>query len=162
MQDDIRTEKEIHEIFDLTLFLKGIHALIEIVGGFVFLFISKASIINFVNFFIKDEITEEPNNHILNYISHITAHFTGSSKLFAAIYLISHGVVNAFIVIALWKEKLWAYPVSFVVLGFFGLYQLYQYSFNHSIWLLTLTILDVIILFLVWHEYEVVKRSILR
>lgn len=162
MQDDIRTEKEIHEIFDLTLFLKGVHALIEIVGGFVFLFISKASIINFVNFFIKDEITEEPNNHILNYISHTVAHFTGSSKLFAAIYLISHGVVNAFIVIALWKEKLWAYPVSFVVLGFFGLYQLYQYSFNHSIWLLTLTILDVIILFLVWHEYEVVKRSILR
>ena len=38
MQNDTRTEKEIHQVFDFTLLLKGIHALIEIIGGFVFLF----------------------------------------------------------------------------------------------------------------------------
>src|ERR1035437_5232202 len=159
MQKDKQVETEIHEIFDASLLLKGIHALIEITGGFVFMFVSKAVIVNFVNFFIKDEITEQPNNHILNYISQITAHFTGSAKSFAIIYLISHGIINGFIVISLWKEKLWAYPVSFVVLGVFGIYQLYQYSFNHSVWLLALTILDAVIILLVWHEYRVVKKK---
>ena len=159
MQKDKRIETEIHEMFDVSLLLKGIHALIEITGGFVFLFASKMTMVNFVNFFIKDEITEEPNNHILNYISQTTAHFTGSAKSFAVIYLISHGIINGFIVISLWKEKLWAYPVSFVVLGIFGIYQLYQYSFNHSVWLLALTILDAVIILLVWHEYRVVKKK---
>jgi uncharacterized membrane protein len=159
MEKDLQVEKEIHQLFDVTLLLKSIHALIEIIGGFIFLFISKAAITNFVNFFIQDEISEEPNNKILNYISQTTAHLTGSSKSFAALYLISHGIINAFIIVALWKEKLWAYPVSFVVLGFFGLYQVYQYSFNHSPWLLGLTILDAVILILVWHEYGVVKKK---
>ena len=159
MQNNAKTEKEIHQIFDVSLLLKGIHALIETIGGFVFLFITKATIVNFVNFFIQDEITEEPNNHILNYISQITQHFTGSSKSFAALYLISHGIINGFIVVALWKEKLWAYPVSFVVLGFFGVYQLYAYSFNHSLWLLGLTVLDAVVILLVWHEYGIIKKN---
>lgn len=159
MNNNPQTEKEIHEIFDISLSLKGIHALVETVGGFVFLFASKTAIMNFVNFFLRDEMTEEPNNQLLNYISHTSAYFAGSSKLYAAIYLISHGIINAFIVMALWKEKLWAYPVSFFVLGVFGIYQLYQYSFHHSMWLLALTILDVIIMALVWHEYGVVKSK---
>ena len=133
MQKELQTEKEIHQLFDVTLLLRSIHALIEIIGGFGFLFVSQSSIVNFVNFFIQDEISEEPHNTILNYISHTTAHFTGNSKSFAALYLISHGIVNAFIIVALWKQKLWAYPVSFIVLGFFGVYQIYQYSFNHSL-----------------------------
>ncbi len=155
----MQTEKEIHQLFDVTLLLKSIHALIEIIGGFIFIFVSKTAIITFVNFFIQDEITEEPNNRILNYISQTTQHLTGSSKSFAALYLISHGIINAFIIVALWKEKLWAYPVSFVVLGSFGIYQIYQYSFNHSLWLLGLTVLDAVILMLVWHEYGVVKKK---
>jgi uncharacterized membrane protein len=159
MQNDVQVEKEIHQLFDASLLLKGVHALIEVGGGLVFLFISKATIISFVNFFIQDEISEEPNNRILNYISQATVHFTGSSKSFAALYLISHGIINAFIVIALWKEKLWAYPVSFVVLGVFGIYQMYQYSFSHSLWLLGLTILDIVVLMLVWHEYGVIRKK---
>jgi uncharacterized membrane protein len=158
MQENTQTEKEIHEIFDISLLLKGIHALVEIIGGLVFLFISRTTITSFVNFFIRDEVIEAPSNHILNYILHATQHFTGSSKLFAVVYLISHGIINAFIVIALWKEKLWAYPVSITILGIFGIYQLYRYSFNHSLWLLSLTVLDVIVIFLVWHEYGIVKK----
>ena len=153
------SEKEIHTVFDVTLFLKAIHAFIEVAGGFVLLFISQTTIVNFVNFFIRDEITEEPTNHILQYISQSTAHITGSSKTFAALYLVSHGIINAGIVIALWKEKLWAYPVSMVVLGLFGVYQLYAYLLNHSYWLLALTLLDALVLVLVWHEYGVLKKG---
>jgi uncharacterized membrane protein len=152
-------EKEIHTVFDITLFLKALHACIEVAGGFVLFFISKASIINFVNFFIQDELTENPTNRILSYISQSTANLAGSSKVFAALYLVSHGIINALIVLALWKQKLWAYPVSMVVLGLFGVFQLYQYTFNHSVWLLILTALDIIILLLVWHEYGVLRKG---
>src|ERR1019366_6528705 len=101
---------------------------------------------------------EDPHNIIANYLLHLAQTFGGSSQSFAALYLLIHGVINALIVIALWKEKLWAYPVSFAALGAFILYQLYLLTFGYSLWLVLFTVLDIIIIFLVWHEYGVLKK----
>lgn len=155
---EIKREAEIHKIFDVTLILKGIHASIEIIGGFLLYAVSVASVTRIVTFFVHDEISEDPHDVIANYLLHTAQSFGGSSQSFAALYLVSHGIINALVVIALWKEKLWAYPVSLAVLSVFIVYQLYLLTLGFSIWLILFTILDVIIIFLVWHEYGVLKK----
>ena len=107
---------------------------------------------------IHDEIQEDPHDVIANYFLHLAQAFGGSSQSFVALYLLIHCVINALIVIALWKEKLWAYPVSFAALGAFILYQLYLLAFGFSLWLVLFTLLDILIVFLVWHEYGVLKK----
>ena len=156
---DTKIEKEIHDVFDVTLFLKAIHAGIEVAGGLLLYFMNRASIVGLVDFFIREEISEEPHNVLLNYISQTAQYFSNSSKTIAAFYLLSHGLVNAFIVISLYKEKLWAYPLSIAVLGFFSIYQVYNFIHSHSIMMIALTILDFIIIGLVWHEYGIVKNK---
>ena len=43
-------------------------------------------------------------------------------------------------------------------LAAFIVYQCYRYMYTHSIWLVLLTILDVIVAFLIWHEYQSRKQ----
>ena len=153
-----KTEKEIHQVFDLTLVLKGLHAAAEIIGGALLYIVSGESILGAVKFFVGDEIREDPHDVVSNYLLHLAQSFGGSSQSFAAFYLLIHGVINAFIVVELWREKLWAYPVALAVLGGFTAYQVYLFIFSSSLWLIFLTILDLIIIFLVWHEYGVLRK----
>ena len=72
----------------------------------------------------------------------------------AAVFLLSHGVVKLFLVVMLLRNKEWAYPVFIVVLAGLITYQIYQLSVSMAYWLLFLTIFDVIVLLLTWHEYR--------
>lgn len=152
------TEQEIHKVFDVSLLFKGLIAAAEMLGGIILAAVGPGAILNFVNTFVGGEIREDPHDVVANYLLHLAQTFGGSSKSFAALYLLVHGIVNGAIVVALWKEKLWAYPISFVVLVAFVLYQLYYLTFGFSWWVLAVTIIDIFILVLVWHEYGVLKK----
>ncbi len=153
-------EKEIHRLFDFTLVLKALTVFAELAGGVFLYVISAENIKRVANFFLRGELMEDPHDIIANYLLTMAQSFGGTSKLFAALYLIGHGIVNGLIVVGLWKEKTWAYPVSFIVLGAFTAYQIYLLTFGYSLWLVLLTILDVVILLLAWHEYRTLKKSI--
>jgi uncharacterized membrane protein len=156
-----KKEKEIHRLFDITLLLKGIHAGVELFGGALLYLVSANSIASVGNFFLNGELLEDPHDAIANYFLSVTQGMGGSAKTFAALYLVSHGIVNGLVVLGLWKEKMWAYPISFAVIGAFVTYQLYLLTFGYSLWLVVLTVLDVAILLLAWHEYTVLKKKTL-
>jgi uncharacterized membrane protein len=65
--------------------------------------------------------------------------------------------VKVVLVAALLRNKLWAYPVSLVVLGLFIFYQLYRFSYTHSPALIALSVFDVLVIALIWHEYRIVR-----
>jgi uncharacterized membrane protein len=76
------------------------------------------------------------------------------NKLFVSLYLLSHGLTKVILVVALWMNALWAYPLTIVVFAAFSVYQMYRYSFTHSIVLLLLTIFDIAIIYLTWMEWR--------
>lgn len=69
-------------------------------------------------------------------------------------------VVKLLLVIGLLRNKLWSYPVSLVVLGLFITYQLYRFSYTHGAGLIVLTVFDIVIMGLIWHEYGLVRRHL--
>lgn len=138
--------------------MKGIHASIELIGGLLLYIISAESITRMVNFFLRGELVEDPHDVVANYLLNVALTFGGNSKIFAALYLASHGIVNGLMVLGLWKEKMWAYPMSFAVIGAFIVYQAYLLMFGYSLWLVILTVLDLAVLFLAWHEYKLLKQ----
>jgi uncharacterized membrane protein len=79
---------------------------------------------------------------------------TDSSVRFAALYLLSHGLVKALLVTCLWMNKLWAYPLTIGVFGAFAMYQVFRFTHTHSWALVILTIFDVLIILLTWNEYR--------
>jgi|ERR1035437_4926257 uncharacterized membrane protein len=152
-------EKIEHELFDVSILLKGIHALIEIVSGISVFLVSPNFIFKLVNILSFGELTESPVDSFSQYLLNITHGFLGGTKQFIAFYLFSHGVINLILVFGLFKKKMWAYYASFIVLTIFALYQMYKYIYNPSLLLIILTIFDLIVIWLIWGEYRRIKKS---
>src|SRR5512146_158684 len=110
-------EKRIHQVFVVSVAAKGLHALIEIVGGLALYLTSTATIIGWINRFSQGELTEDPNDWIANHVVEFGQNFSVAEHHFYAFYLLSHGVIKSILVVGLLKEKLWAYPASFAVFG---------------------------------------------
>ena len=150
-------EKNIHLIFELSLIAKAVIALFEIIGGVLVYFISQQFLIDLVHAITQDELIEDPRDFIANYLLHSAQNFSISSQHFAAFFLLSHGVIKMFLIVGLLRKKLWFYPTAIVVFGLFIAYQLYRFSYTHSLWLLLITILDIAVIWLTWHEYKYLR-----
>ncbi len=153
-------ERRIHEAFEVSIWLKGAHALIECVGGLVVAAVSAGAITRLANRLTQDELIEDRHDFVATSLLHWAQGFSVQSKHFYAFYLLSHGVVKLFLVAGLIRSKLWSYPASLVVMSLFIIYQLYRFSYTHGIGLILLTVFDLIVIGLVWHEYRLVRKHL--
>ena len=151
-------ERSIHRIFEVSILLKGAHALIECAGGLLLAFISTSTIAGLVKTLTQEELIEDPHDLVATSLMNFAQNFSVSTEHFYAYYLLSHGIVKLLLVIGLLRNRLWAYPASLAALGLFIAYQLYRYSYTHGIGLIILTVFDLAVIWLVWHEYQVVRR----
>ena len=140
------SERRIHQIFVVSVAAKGLHALIEIAGGLALYLFSSDTIGRWV-----DHI--DPNEWLAR-------HFDLGEQRFFAFYLLSHGILKAAVVIALLREKLWAYPAAIALFGAFIAYQLYRYSFTHDVALIALSIFDLFVIALAVHEYRLLRKHL--
>ncbi len=107
----------------------------------------------------KHELLQDPTDILANYLIKASHNVSFSTLSFAAVYLMIHGFIKIGLVTGLWFKKLWAYPLAEIVLSLFIIYQLIRFSRTHSLILILLTLLDIVILFLVSHEYKRIKNS---
>ena len=153
-------EKTIHQIFDISVTLKGLHALLEIASGVILYLVSTATLVQLVDGLTRTELIEDPNDFLARHVIKFAEGLSHATHHFYAFYLLSHGLVKAILVVGLLREKLWAYPASFVVFGSFIAYQLYRYSYTHEVSLILLTLLDLFVIGLAIHEYRLLKRHL--
>ena len=136
-------EKRIHRVFVVSVAAKGLHALIEVAGGLTLYLLGSATIAQWIR----------PHEWAAR-------HFPLSEQHFYAFYLLSHGLVKAVIVVGLLREKMWAYPASFVVFSAFIAYQLYRYSYTHDVGLIALSVFDLFVIGLAAHEYRLLRKHL--
>ena len=153
-------EKRIHQIFEISILLKGAHALIECAGGVALALISTGYVKGLVNSLTQDELVDDPHDFFASHLLAFAQGLTVSAQHFYAFYLLSHGVVKLALVIGLLRNRLWAYPASLVALGLFIAYQLYRYAYTHGVGLIVLTVFDVAVMWLIWHEYRLARRHL--
>ncbi len=153
-------EKRIHQIFVVSVTLKGLHALIEIAGGAALYLVSTATIVSAINRWSYDELIEDKHDWIANHLLLFSRTFSVQEHNFYAFYLLSHGLIKSVLVVGLLREKLWAYPASFAVFGAFIAYQLYRYSYTHEIALIALSIFDLFVIALAVHEYRLLRKHL--
>ena len=156
------SEKRIHQIFRISVFLKGAHAVLELIGGVFLFFISTSAITQFIAAITEEELEQDSHDFVANYLIQSAAHLSVGGKTFAAFYLLSHGVIKLFLVAGLLRDKLWAYPASLAVLGLFIVYQVYRFTHTLSLGLIALTIFDLVLIVLIWHEYNLIRKHLPR
>ena len=152
-----RKSQTIHVFFNLSVIAKGIDGALEMVGGVLLFFVSPDRINAVIRVLTQHELSEDPGDLIATYLLNSTHHLTKGVTMFAAAYLLWHGVVKVGLVAALLLKRRWAYPAAIVAFFLFLVYQLYRYTHTHSPALLALSIADVIVIALTWIEYKRLK-----
>ena len=153
-------EHRIHQIFEVSVLLKGAHALIECASGILLALVSTNAIASLVDRLTQEELIEDPHDFLATHLLAWAQNFSLGAKTFYALYLLGHGIVKLLLVIGLLRGKLWSYPASLVVLGLFIAYQLYRFAYTHGPGLIVLTIFDVFVMGLIWHEYKLIRHHL--
>jgi uncharacterized membrane protein len=153
-------EKYFYQLFRAGIFLKGVFSLIEIFAGAIVLLVTPLAIGSAIIHISRIELAEEPGSFFALHTLHLAQQFSLTPRAFLAIYLLSRGAIKFGLVIALLKNKLWAYPLALVVMGVFIAYQLYRMTVAYSLPLIVLTVFDLVVLWLIWHEYRLVRKHV--
>jgi len=94
-------ERILDLVFLLGVLFKGLDGLVELVVGVVLLFVTPAKLQHAAARATSGELAEDPHDLIANLIVHGAAHLQHGSIVFAAVYLLVHGIVKLAIVVAL-------------------------------------------------------------
>ena len=73
------SEWAIHRIFKVGIILKGLHSLLEILGGLVLLVVSTETIVRFAEILTRSELIEDPHDRIATFlltVGHSTSRWT--------------------------------------------------------------------------------------
>jgi uncharacterized membrane protein len=153
---DAAAERNIHRLFEVGVVLKGLNALLEIVVGTTLFFVN---IPDTVQSLAQNELIEDPNDFLATHVQTLVGHLSTQTQFYSALYLLSHGAIKVFLVVGLLRRRSWAYPASLAVLALFVAYQVIKWLETHSIPLLLLTLFDLALMWLVWHEYRRMVRA---
>ncbi|MEP7204613.1 MAG: DUF2127 domain-containing protein [Candidatus Saccharibacteria bacterium] len=149
------------KVFEGGIILKGLSGLLEFLSGLLLFFVSPASLHDFISFLTQKELLSDPHDVFANFLVHSTQSIGSGSQTFLIVYLWIHAAIKLIAVIGILKNQLWAYPFSLIALGVLMLYQVYSIVFvKLSIGMTLLTVFDVLILWLIWHEYGKFKAKL--
>jgi uncharacterized membrane protein len=149
-----RREQRIHRFFEITLLLKAIFAIGEIVAAIGVYVVPLDTVADFVGAVTSTELARHPHDIVAAHLAEWAQNLSVGTKHFVAFYLLSHGAVKLWVIIGLMRERLWYYPVALVLFTLFIVYQLHRYTLTHSVSLLLLTVVDLVVIGLTWHEYR--------
>jgi uncharacterized membrane protein len=151
----------LHRLFQAAVVVKGIDGVLEFIGGLLLLFVNETALHRLVIALTQHELAEEPDDRLVIALRHLAEGFSVETRHFASAYLIGHGILKVFLAASLLRERLWAFPLALSVLAIFVAYQLHRFGRTHSTALLALTVLDMVVMVLIWREYRS-RREIVR
>jgi uncharacterized membrane protein len=150
----VQDSRALDRTFRISIVLKGLDGLLEVVGGIVLLFVAPATLQSWVRSLVAHELAGDPHDFVARHLLHAASQLSRGTTIFAAIYLLSHGIAKVVLVVALLREQLWAYPWTMALLGVFIVYQIYRLSLRFTIGLTLLTLFDAFVLWLTALEYR--------
>lgn len=148
------SENQIYLLFEASIISKGIFAVLDIVGAFLLYTFGPHAIARTMIMFSQGELIEDPNNVIAQLVLKVMNIPHPKVTVFAILYLLIHGTINAIFVLGLLREKLWAYRFALIAMSTFLVYQVYRLIALPSPWMAILSAFDLAIIVLVYHEYR--------
>jgi uncharacterized membrane protein len=146
--------------FQAGITLKGIDGLLEIIAAILFVTATPTRLNSILNFLTFHALSRNPNAFVASHLLHASQSIVQNAHYFIFFYLLSRGISKVFLVVALWCNRLWAYPALIILLACFIVYQLYRMTFAPSLLLVFFSCLDATVIVLTWAEYRQQKSKI--
>ncbi|MFD6699109.1 MULTISPECIES: DUF2127 domain-containing protein [unclassified Microbacterium] len=150
--------RTLDRVFAVSIVLKGLDGVVELIGGLALLFISPARLRDWLGDVVSFVLVGHERSPVFHWAIHLGDSWGTRTTLFAAAYLLLHGIIKVVLVWALLKQQLWAYPWMLAALGVFIVIQGYELVVHFSWWMLALTLFDVFIVALTAREWQLHRK----
>jgi uncharacterized membrane protein len=148
---------KLHRLFELSILIKGIDGVLELLAGIVLFFISSREITGIVHFLFRYDF--DADDIINGFVLNITQNLTHSTQMFGAFYLLVNGIIKIAIVLALWSEKPIIFPIAGFILGIVTVFGIVRFLHSLSPLLFFFILLDIVIIILLYYEYKRLKKN---
>jgi uncharacterized membrane protein len=138
------------------------YGLFRILFGLALLKVVGTPLIEVVSTLMRHELVEDPSDILYSFITGVLINHPLYITYFLALYFIFWGVLDVVLSYNLIKHRLWAFPASFLLICLFAIYEAIRFSYTHSFILLGVILLDTIILWIIWREFNKLKLSTLK
>lgn len=159
MTDSKSREAVLRRVFRYSLFIKAAHSLIELIAGVLLVTTSGETILRWARALTRHELLEHPQDSVARFIVRTAESFSLDQKAAVTTYLLSHGVVEIFLVVMILQRRPWAYPLFMGAIGLLIAYQSYQLALGFTLWLAIMTAFDAAVIWLTWHEFRLYRSS---
>jgi len=146
-------------LYRIGLWIKGVDGVLEMAGGHLQNTVDQAKLGQLVAFLTQRELTEDRSDWIANHLRDAVSQLSPNTKLFASMYLLGHGVIKLFLMVALLRNWPWSFRPAIAFLLVFVGYAVYRMSLHFSLPLLLVSVMDSVIALLVWREYSSTYRG---
>jgi uncharacterized membrane protein len=152
-------QHHIHQLFEVSVTLKGLHALLELITGAAILALSPVQVANFFLQFAEREQARGAPGFIADFLLSVARGVQHGGQHFAGIYLLAVGLINMGLVIGLLTRSLWSFPAALAALALLMAYQIYRYTHTRALALILLTLFDAAVWWFVWNEYRFLRSG---
>src|SRR5215831_12571592 len=97
-------ETALDRTFRISVALKGLDGILEVIGGIVLLFIPPATLQSWAKSLTAHELAQDPHDFIARHLLHSASQLSHDTVLFGAIYLLTHGIAKIVLVVAVLRE----------------------------------------------------------
>jgi uncharacterized membrane protein len=144
----------LHDSFRVGITLKGLDGLLETLAGLLLLIARPELLANIVQSIGNSNWLWDVNGYVAEHLLMASERLSSGGKVFAAAFLLAHGLAKVILVVGLWFDKMWAYPLLMGVTSAFIVFQMHRYERTHSVTMLVISAFDALVIFLTWREYR--------
>ena len=149
-----------HELFEAGVLFKALNSVWEMLGGIFLLTRLHTWLTLFFVRLSQMQLLGDRDDFLFRTLNAQVHHLDAvSTRTFVGLYLLFHGVMNAFLAYNLYRNRLWAYPTMIGFISIFFVYQIYRLMHTHSPLLLLVSIIDIAFIVLTWHEWRYQLRK---
>jgi uncharacterized membrane protein len=144
----------LHDSFRVGITLKGLDGLLETLAGLLLLVARPEVLARIVQYIGNSNWLWDVNGYVADHLLQASERLSSGGKMFAAVFLLAHGLAKVILVVGLWFDRLWAYPLLMGVLSAFIVFQMHRYERTHSVTMLVFSAFDALVIYLTWREYQ--------
>lgn len=156
--ENVTSPQSLSFLFHLSMWWKIVYGGIRVVLGFVLLKLIGMPFNDIFYSLMSHEISTDATDVVFQFIYSILEDHSFTVTYFVASYLLFWGAMDIFLSILLLRHKIWAFPMTMILMSIFILYEIYRVIHTQSLILLTLIFLGFGILYVIDEEYKRLKK----
>jgi len=148
----------IEKLFLIGMWWRILYGLFRFTFGLMLLSVVGSPLLDVFYAVMRHELTDEPGDILVRTVTSVLHQHPFQVTYFLAGYFLFWSILDIILSITMLRKKTWAFPISFVLIGLFIVYEIFRFTHTHSLVLLWIISFDIFLMWIIKREYQKIKQ----